>query len=81
MQLVAPDRIAFDVPSCGGDPEVTELAERGYDIRIEVTSTVIEPGNACADGLTVTLPVPLERRDLVDLTSGTTLEVIDREDR
>lgn len=75
--LLAPDRVNISVSSCNGEPEVTELVERGNDIRIEVVTTVSNPGNDCLDSIEVTLPTPLGQHDLVDLTSGQQLIVDD----
>jgi hypothetical protein len=74
-RLTAPDTIELSVMSCHGSPEVTQLSQDDQRVRIEVTSTVTDPGDACLDLLTVQLDAPLESRDVVDLTSGQTLRL------
>ena len=76
VQVVAPDRLQLGVMSCHGDPEITELSQDDEQVRIEVTSTVTDPGDACMDLLTVDLDAPLGDRAVVDLTSGRTLRVV-----
>jgi hypothetical protein len=76
VHLVAPDRLQLGVLSCHGDPEVTELSQDDGQVRIEVTSTVSSPGDACMDVLTVALDAPLGDRAVVDATSGRTLRVV-----
>jgi hypothetical protein len=63
------------VASCHGEPEVTQLLEEEAAVRVEVTATVSDPGDACMDLIEVELRAPLGARDVVDLTSGTTLPV------
>jgi hypothetical protein len=76
VQLVAPGRLQLGAMSCHGDPEVTELSQDDGQVRVEVTSTVSNPGDACMDVLTVDLDAPLGNRGVVDLTSGETLRVV-----
>jgi hypothetical protein len=74
-QLVSPDRPQLGVLSCHGDPEVTALSQDDGQVRVEVTSTVSSPGDACMDVLTVALDAPLGDRAVVDVTSGRRLRV------
>jgi hypothetical protein len=76
VQLVAPGRLQLGVLSCHGAPVVTGLSQDDGQVRIEVTSTVSAPGDACMDVLTVDLDAPLGNRAVVDLTSGRTLRVV-----
>jgi hypothetical protein len=76
VHLVAPDRLQLGVFSCHGDPEVSALSQDAGQVRIEVTSTVSSPGDACMDVLTVDLDAPLGTRAVVDVTSGQTLRVV-----
>ena len=69
-------RLGIEVPTCGGEPEVTVLEEADEEVRVEVFSerqrgTV----DACLDEVQVELARPLDGRDRVDLTSGRTLRV------
>jgi hypothetical protein len=75
VRLIAPDTIELGVMSCHGDPELTQLSQDDERVRVEITSTVTDPGDACMDLFEVVLDAPLGERDLVDLTSGQTLQV------
>ncbi|MDX1659290.1 MAG: hypothetical protein R3343_10760 [Nitriliruptorales bacterium] len=44
-------------------------------MRIEITTTVTDPGDACLDSLEIQLEQPLGQRVLIDATSGARLEV------
>lgn len=61
------------VDACQGDPEV-QVEESDEVVR--VVATVVVPGPACADGVTVPLDRPLGERRLVDSHTGETIEVI-----
>ncbi len=74
-RLSAPAILEVGVMSCNGDPEITELTEEAHRVGVEVTSTVTDPGDSCMDLVEVVLQDPLGERDLVDVTSGRTLEV------
>jgi hypothetical protein len=76
--LTAPDTVEVGVQTCHGDPEVTRLEEDGEQVRVEVTSTASNPGDACLDLVVVELDAPLGERRLVDLTSGRTIRVVPR---
>ena len=62
--------LELGVASCNGEPEVTELVEEDDEVRVEVTSTVSNPGDACLDLVEVELQAPLGDRRLIDLSSG-----------
>jgi len=62
--------LELGVASCNGEPEVTELVEDDDQVRVEVTSTVSNPGDACLDLVEVELAAPLGDRELIDLSSG-----------
>jgi hypothetical protein len=78
--LVHPDELALDVPSCHGDPELTQLIEDPDAVRLEVATTQVVRGarDDCLDGLAVVLEEPLGDREVVDLVSGATLPVVDQ---
>ena len=70
------DTIAFGVPSCNGDPEVTRLEETSTQVRVEVVSAIQHgDGDACADTIEVSLAGPLADRELVDITTGAAMTV------
>lgn len=72
-------RLGIEVPTCGGEPEVTVLEEADDEVRVEVFSERQRgDGDACLDSVQVELSRPLDGRDLVDLTSGRTLRVEER---
>ena len=71
-------RLQLNVGSCNGEPEVTVLEQTDTDVRVEITSTTPAPGwggDACLDGLELTLDAPLGDRPLVDLSTGDTVVV------
>lgn len=75
--LVAPAVMQLEVPSCNGDPVVAELVEEGEQVRIQVVTTVSNPGDACLDGIRVQLEAPLGDRELIDIPSGDPIRVQD----
>ncbi|MCB2176920.1 MAG: hypothetical protein KQH57_14000 [Actinomycetales bacterium] len=60
----------LQVASCHGDPGVSVLEETGSQVRVQVTSTVTDPGDACLDDVTVDLSAPFGDRRLFDLRDG-----------
>jgi hypothetical protein len=71
----APGTVVLGVLSCHGKPEVTVLSEDDQRVGVAVTATRTDPGDACMDQIEVVLESPLADRELVDLTSGGTVEV------
>lgn len=67
--------ISLGVPSCNGDPVLDELVEEPDVVRLQVVSTVTNPGDGCLDSLEVELDAPLGDRELVDMTSGAQIRV------
>ena len=72
---VDPQTLSLDLPSCHGDPEITVQDETDTEIRIEVVSTVHTNGDACADVIEATLEQPLGDREVIDSTSGDSLQI------
>ena len=72
--------LIVEVPTCNGDPEVTQLNEQTERVTVEVVSTKVLRGEspACLDNVEVQLERPLGDRELVDRTSGRTLRVRNR---
>lgn len=70
-----PRSINLEVPSCNGDPVLEELVEESEVVRLRIVTTQSDPGDACLDSLEVELEEPLGDRDLIDMTSGTELQV------
>lgn len=66
-RLLAPDTIAMTAQSCNGDPEITELVQDDTQVRVEVTATVSNPGDARLDSMELVLDAPLGDRELVSL--------------
>jgi hypothetical protein len=62
--------LRLSVASCHGDPEVAVLEETDSQVRVQVVSTVTDPGDACLDGVTVDLSAPFGDRALLDLRDG-----------
>lgn len=70
-----PRLVSVEVPSCNGDPVLDELVEESEVVRLRIVTTQTDPGDACLDSLEVELDEPLGDRDLLDMTSGTKLQV------
>ncbi|SFF63193.1 hypothetical protein [Blastococcus tunisiensis] len=68
--LVEPDTVQLSVGSCDGDPEISRLVAGPRQVQVEVTATVRETGDQCADAVELVLDEPLGQRVLIDLTSG-----------
>lgn len=66
-RLAAPDTLTLTVQSCNGDPEVTLLTQDDAEVGVQVTSTVMNPGDGCQDTVEVVLDAPFGTRLLVDL--------------
>ncbi|MFP4148302.1 MAG: hypothetical protein ACLFV0_02325 [Nitriliruptoraceae bacterium] len=73
---VDPQTLSLNVPSCHGDPEITVLDETDTEIRIEVVSTVHTNGDDCEDVIETTLEQPLGNREVIDRTSGDSLQIL-----
>ena len=69
-RLDGPTTLVLNVSTCGGNPEVAELQETSTEVRVEIVSTDVSEGPACADGIEVPLASPLADREVIDLTSG-----------
>lgn len=72
-ELRAPDRLALNVASCNGDPEVTLLRETDVDVQVKVVSSSFPFSGGhddCLDGVVVQLQQPLEDRVVVDKHTG-----------
>lgn len=78
VRQVSAEELAFEVPSCNGDPEVDELVEDAKEVRIRVVTTVVVSGSRddCLDSVEVSLHEPLGDRDVIDAESGETLSVV-----
>lgn len=74
MGAPEPSLLVFTVPSCNGDPELTDLDESTDEVRVEITTTQVVRGAAamCLDSLDIELTEPLGDRTVVDVTSGNT---------
>lgn len=59
----------MSVPSCNGDPVISQLVQGEEEVGVEVTTTS-GSGLDCADGISFTLDEPLGDRVLRDLVSG-----------
>ena len=72
----ASTRLELNVASCNENP-TAEVVESGTEVRVQVTSGRWLGRNAgdCADGVVVTLDVPLGTRVVVDRSTGQTVEV------
>jgi hypothetical protein len=70
-----PRSVNVTVPSCNGEPVVDELVEDGEAVRLRIVTTVTNPGDGCLDSLEIELEEPLGGRPLIDMTSGTELQV------
>lgn len=79
VSLESPTELGVGVPSCNGDPVVDTLEQDDEQVRIRIVTTVVVSGDgdACADGLGVTLDAPLDGRAVIDLVSGETLTVVE----
>jgi hypothetical protein len=75
VSVVAEDTLELTLPSCLGQPRLTGLARDDEDVRVEVVTTVVDEGPACADVLRVELDEPLGDRQVVDVTSGEALRI------
>jgi hypothetical protein len=73
--VVAEDTLDLTIPSCFGDPELTNLDEDDEIVRVEVVTTILDEGPACADVLRVELDDPLGDRQVVDATSGEAMRI------
>lgn len=69
-------RLTITVATCGGNPEVTEVAETATEVRVRVISDE-ESGDSlgCAQALVVPLDEPLGDRVLIDDSTGDTIRV------
>ena len=78
--LVLPHELSIDVPSCNGDPELTQVVEDPGGVRLEVVTSQVVSGDAdaCLDGLAIVLEEPLGDREVIDLVSGAALAVVDQ---
>lgn len=59
----------LSVPSCNGDPVLSELIQGEDEVGVEVTTTT-GSGLDCADEISFTLDEPLGDRTMRDLVSG-----------
>ena len=77
----ASTRLELNVASCNENP-TAEVVESDTEVRVKVTSGRWLGHNAddCADGVAVTLNVPLGTRTVVDQSTGQTVEVSPAED-
>lgn len=75
--LMSPATLQLETPSCHGSPKVVRVEEDDESVRVEVVTTIVVAGvvPACADLVTVRLEEPLGDRQLIDITSGTEVEV------
>jgi hypothetical protein len=73
--LEAPARLRIEVPSCNGNPEVTDLDQADDAVTVEVTTTTRREGDDCLDAVTIDLDEPLGDRHLIDGKSGDELAV------
>ena len=70
MAVGAENTLELTIPSCLGPPRLTGLAQDEEAVTVEVVTTVVDEGPACADVLRVELDEPLGDRQVVDATSG-----------
>jgi hypothetical protein len=75
LAVVAADTLELALPSCLGQPRLTGLAHDDEAMTVEVITTVVDEGPACADVLRVAVDEPLGDRQVVDATSGEALRV------
>jgi hypothetical protein len=68
----------IEVPSCNGDPVLTELVQEADGVTVAVTSTTRRVGDSCLDIVTIDLDEPLGDRPVIDGTSGNEIEVTGR---
>jgi hypothetical protein len=73
--VVAEDTLELMIPSCFGEPELASLEYDDDAVRVEVITTVVDEGPACADVLRVELAEPLGDRQVVDVTSGEAMRI------
>ena len=66
-RLTAPDILELGVGTCNGDPEITEITQDDDQVRVKITSTVTNPGDACGDIAVLLLDAPLGDRELISL--------------
>lgn len=80
VSLVSPTELGVDVPSCMGDQIVGDLEEDDEHVRIRIVTTMVVSGDvaACQDEVQVALQQPLGDREVVDLESGETFTVVER---
>ncbi len=76
--LVGTSELLIDLPSCNGDPVLDALEEDGDEIRIRVVTTLVvsDIDAACADVVEVPLERPLADRTVIDLVSGTAIDIV-----
>jgi hypothetical protein len=75
VAVVAEDTLELTIPSCLGQPRLTGLAQDDEAVTVEVITTVVDEGPACADVLRVELDEPLGDRQVVDATSGEAMRI------
>ncbi len=75
VAVVAEDTLELTLPSCLGQPRLTGLAQDDEAVTVEVITTVVDEGPACADVLRLELDEPLGDRQVIDATSGEALRI------
>jgi hypothetical protein len=78
-RLEGAERLVIEVPSCNGEPVITELVQEADGVTVAVTSTTRREGDSCLDGVTIDLDEPLGDRPVIDGTSGNEIAVANRD--
>lgn len=64
------DSITVTVDTCNGDPVVTDLVEDPDEVKVAITSTKTNPGDACLDDLVIALTANIGGRTVIDSSTG-----------